>query len=127
MEMSSSSPDLSAPSLADRSSLRVVFLGDCLAPFRLEILKKVAALRGLTLDGVASVVNDYDCLNYNSADLVILFPWTYGIQSPIWSLTAIENESARIERLEAVKDYLTTTIQSVVSAVTTSLVLVHGF
>jgi FkbH-like protein len=118
--------DLGAEGTVGSSTIRVALLADCMATYRLEILRQVANSRGIVLDGVASTVTDLDVLDSHAPDLVILFPWTYNVLAPLWSLTAILDETARAERVDALKDYLTATIHAVASKLAGCLVLVQG-
>lgn len=106
--------------------VRVSMLADCMADYRLEVLKKVAASRGMTFEGVANTVTESDAADWRASDLVILFPWNYNVLAPLWQPLAILNEEARAERLCALKDYLTATISAVTSEAAGRLVLVQG-
>jgi FkbH-like protein len=111
---------------AHAAPVRVALLADCMAAFRLEVLKKVAASRGIALEGVAGTAAQADADVCRDADFVILFPWTYGALSPLWHPSALLDEAARAERLVALKEYLTVTIGAVASAAAGRLVLVQG-
>jgi FkbH-like protein len=106
--------------------VRVALLADCLATFRLDVLKKVAAARAIEVDGVASTLSDLNDMDWSATDLVILFPWTYNALRPLWDLTAILDEAARVERLAALKDYLTAMVGAAAAKAGGRPVLVQG-
>jgi FkbH-like protein len=118
-------PEKLAPTTT-AAPVRVVMLADCMADYRLEVLKKVAASRGMSLEGIANTVTESDAADWRSADLVILFPWNYNVLAPLWQPLAMLDEAARAERLGALKDYLTATIGAVTSEAAGRLVLVQG-
>jgi hypothetical protein len=111
---------------ADNSSLYVMMLADCLAARRLEVLKKVASPRGITIDGVAVTAKDFDVIDRHPSDIIILYPWNINVLNPLWDVSAVIDEASRLERVEAVKDYLTVTIQAALSKSSGRLILVQG-
>jgi FkbH-like protein len=111
---------------ADNSSLYVMILADCLAARRLEVLKKVASSQGITIDGVAVTAKDFDVIDQHPSDIIILYPWNINVLNPLWDVSAIIDEASRLERVEAIKDYLTVTIQAVLSKSSGRLILVQG-
>jgi FkbH-like protein len=119
-------PEPREKSALNGAPVRVALLADCLAAYRLEVLTKVAGSRGMVVEGVASTVTDLDGVDWQGYDLVILFPWTYNVLSPIWSLAAIQDETARVDGVQSLKDYLTATIRAVAAQASGCLVLVQG-
>src|SRR4030095_624866 len=111
---------------ADNSSLHVMMLADCLAAHRLEVLKKVASSQGVKIDGVAVTAKDFDVIDRHPCDVIILYPWNINVLNPLWDVSAVIDEASRLERVEALKDYLTVTIQAVLSKSSGRLVLVQG-
>src|SRR5215510_2252960 len=110
----------------DNSSLHVTMLADCIAAHRLEVLKKVASSQWMTIDGVAVTAKDLDVIDQHPSDVIILYPWNINVLNPLWDVSAVIDEASRLERVEAIKDYLTVTIQSVLSKSSRRLILVQG-
>lgn len=119
-------PETREESALNSAPVRVVLLADCLAAYRLEVLKKVATSRGMVVEGVASTATELDGVDWHACDLVILFPWNYNVLTPLWNLSAIQDETDRVERVQSLKDYLTATIRAVAAEASGCLVLVQG-
>jgi FkbH-like protein len=106
-------------------SLSICLAGGCFLQFAADALEMIAPSYGLSVD-VSATWLDIDAISSTPSDLLVVQPLTPPVLAPLWDGGAFVDDASRSERLEAIKEYLSTTVRAIVHRRRSGLLLVQG-